>query len=90
MVFVGIFKECELGSCADDVEGLVEEEGGLDCEIDAFVGLDGADIEEVVGAGGVVAGGGVCGGREVICADRWVDDDGVAVVGFFDLIGDEV
>jgi len=64
---------------------LVEEEGGFDGEVYAFVGFDSADIEEVVGAGRIFVGW--C---EVVGSYWWVDDDGVLGVGEFDLVGDEV
>lgn len=86
VVFVGVFECGELGAGADDVDGEVEEECGFDGEVYAFVGFDGADIEEVVGAGWVV----VCGWCEVVGSDWWVDDDGIAVVGVSDLVCDEV
>lgn len=91
-VGVGARVGAQCSSCGpgpDDVEGDVQRGAGVDGEVDAFVGFEGADDEGAVGSfdAGVWA--------EAVGADGGVDDDGVSVVDGSDLgrdvvgVGDE-
>lgn len=70
-----------MGSAADDHKFSIEAQRGIDGEIDAFVGFERSDEEEVVSSW--------CGrvGCEEVGADGRVDDGGVVPVAASDLVG---
>lgn len=72
-----------IGTSSDNVDRESEHPRGIDREVNAFVGLERADIQQAFVSLRLV-------GSEVIGADRWMDDHGFALVDRFNLPSDEV